>query len=484
MKKKEGKSKVFIYFLILLLIIVVFLNMYKKLPEGISLEGKVYSVSEESVTFLRDVTYMEDGERKSDQQIFDEIFNMIESAEKYILLDMFLFNDFQGKTKETTRELSGELTDVLIKKKQDNPNISILVISDPINNIYGGGKFKHFKQLEQAGIRVIVTDLSKLRDSNTIYSALWRTFFKWFGNNGNGGLLTNPLSYGDKKVTLRTYLSLLNFKANHRKVVVSDNGPKMATLVTSANPHDASSAHSNVAVKVEGDIWKDAVESEKAVLRFSGKEENIFNDLKDVQSNSGDVLVQLLTEGKIRDKVVDLINETKKGDSVDMVMFYLSDRRVVRSIKSAMDRGVLVRLVLDPNKDAFGREKNGVPNRPVAHELRKSGGDNYSMKWCSTHGEQCHSKLVLINSGGKYSMILGSANLTRRNIGDLNLETNILVSADTKIKSIADAYEYMDTIWNNEGGRLYTEEYEKYGESSLYKTILYRIMETLGTSSF
>ena len=31
--------------------------------------------------------------------------------------------------------------------------------------------------------------------------------------------------------------------------------------------------------------------------------------------------------------------------------------------------------ILDPNKDAFAREKSGVPNRPVAYELvKKSKG--------------------------------------------------------------------------------------------------------------
>ena len=56
-------------------------------------------------------------------------------------------------------------------------------------------------------------------------------------------------------------------------------------------------------------------------------------------------------------------------------MFYLSNRDIVKSLLDASQRGVDVKLILDPNKDAFGMEKDGVPNRPVAHELvKKSKG--------------------------------------------------------------------------------------------------------------
>ena len=31
--------------------------------------------------------------------------------------------------------------------------------------------------------------------------------------------------------------------------------------------------------------------------------------------------------------------------------------------------------ILDPNRDAFGRQKDGVPNRPVANELVTASGE-------------------------------------------------------------------------------------------------------------
>jgi|GEM_PF-1993632 len=52
-----------------------------------------------------------------------------------------------------------------------------------------------------------------------------------------------------------------------------------------------------------------------------------------------------------------------------------------------------LRLLLDPNKHTFGREKNGIPNRPVGYELN---GVGIPVRWCSTLGEQCHTKMLLI----------------------------------------------------------------------------------------
>ncbi|HCD06420.1 MAG TPA: phospholipase, partial [Methylophaga sp.] len=72
--------------------------------------------------------------------------------------------------------------------------------------------------------------------------------------------------------------------------------------------------------------------------------------------------------------------------------------------------GVRLRVLLDPNKDAFGREKNGVPNRPVAHELMQAGA---TVRWCDTHGEQCHAKWLMHRGAeGQSMMLLGSTNLT------------------------------------------------------------------------
>ena len=266
----------------------------------------------------------------------------------------------------------------------------------------------------------------------------------------------------------------------------AENGKtRFSVLITSANPHDGSSAHSNTAVKVDQKIWRDVLESEKAVVLFSGYEfiepENL--DLEEEVSN-GEIEVQLLTERSIKRKIISMIDSLEKDEALDMAMFYISDRQIVRALKRADDRGVKIRLLFDPNKDAFGREKNGVPNRPVAHELVKNSTDNTEVRWCDTYGEQCHSKLLIFKQSENYSLIQGSANLTRRNLNNLNLESNIFISGQKDSTAIKKALAFFNETWNNEGGGQYSVGYEKYKDESKFKTLLYRFGELTGISSY
>lgn len=486
---RKGRGRRF--FLILTLLVLITTGVYhitKPLPEGMSFEGTPFAIPGSSITFLKDVTYeTQDGERESKQEIFDEVFRMINKAREFILIDMFLYNDFQGKGKELHRLLSSELTKALIDKKKTEPKITIVVITDPFNLLYGGHISQQLSELKQNDIQVIVTNLLPLRDSNPAYSSLWRTFFVWFGNNPEKGILPNPFIYQGDKVTFRTYFSLLNFKANHRKLIVTDVpvslGKRFATLITSGNPHDASSAHSNIAVKIEDALWQDVIVSEQATALMS-KDTLPQISTKGILDRNGDTKVVLLTEKKIKSNIIKLIENTKRDDTIDMVMFYLSERDIINALIEASHRGALIRLILDPNKDAFGIEKNGVPNRPVAKELRKRSGGNIDIRWCNTRGEQCHSKLILFNNDDGFQMMLGSANLTRRNLDDYNLETNVLISAQTQIKAIQDAYSYVNMVWDNEGGKIFSVDYEVFEDDTLYKTAQYHIMESTGLSSF
>lgn len=476
-------------FLIIIIILLVGVGFYhsklKNLPEGLSVAGKEYLVSDSSIIFLADETFINSvGEREIKQEIFEEALKMIDSAQKYILVDMFLFNDFQGKEPENHRKLSGEFIEALILKKQENPNIIITLVTDPINTVYGGQESIQLNKLEAAGIQVVMTDLRKLRDSNPIYSSFWRTFIQWFGNNTANGFIPHIFQYEGQKITLRSYLSLLNFKANHRKIIVADNGNnKVRTLVTSMNFHDDSSAHGNSAIIVDDMIWRDAILSEQVVGKFS---DNLIPDYPSKISDpvDGSATVQLLTEEKIRDSLIRLISNSKKDDKIDLAVFYFSDRKAIKALKKADSRGVIIRIILDPNKDAFGREKNGVPNRQVAHELLKNSIGNTELRWCHTNGEQCHSKMVIFKTKDYSALLLGSANFTRRNLGDLNLETNVLVKSSSEIEAISDAQKYFNRMWNNEMDRKYTVDYEKYKDESFSKKILYRIMERTGMSTF
>lgn len=77
--------------------------------------------------------------------------------------------------------------------------------------------------------------------------------------------LPNPLAKTAPQVTVSSYLELLNIKANHRKVLATEK----TAIITSANPHDASGFHSNIAFQIEGKLISDLLKSEQATLDFS-----------------------------------------------------------------------------------------------------------------------------------------------------------------------------------------------------------------------
>lgn len=455
--------------IILIPIVVSVYGVFKPLPKDTSLNGPVRNV--EDITFLRDLTYQKNGETVRDQQIFKEVDKLIQDADEFIVMDMFLFNDeYERKVKYPT--ISSDLTKALIEKKKQNKSIQIVVITDPINTFYGSYPSVFLEKLKENNIQVITTDLKKLRDSNPTYSGFWRSYLQWFKPSHNGGL-PNAFSPDSPTVSLASYLDLLNFKANHRKVVITEK----EAVVSSANPHDASGYHSNIAFKVKGKIVEDLYKSEQAVAKLSGGtlENRTFKT-----ENKGEYEVNLITEGKIRESIIQGIRQSKSDDVLWMGVFYLSDRKVIKELKEASQRGVTIRIVLDANKDAFGREKGGIPNRQVASELTK---ENIKIRWYDTNGEQYHTKMILVKGKDRSTIIGGSANFTKRNIGDYNLETDLKIVAKNDSSLVKNIEDYFNQIWNNEAGT-FTTEYETYQDDSLGKKILYRFQEFSGLSSF
>jgi len=68
------------------------------LPEGVDYQSKGYCVRAEHIEFLADLTYEDAvGEMVHEQEIFDTIFTLIDNAQEYILIDMFLFNSYKSR---------------------------------------------------------------------------------------------------------------------------------------------------------------------------------------------------------------------------------------------------------------------------------------------------------------------------------------------------------------------------------------------------
>jgi len=449
----------------------------RSLPEGLSFTGAVRTAAD--VSFQSDMTWVDaKGAQHNSQQIFDTAFEMIRNARRLVLLDMFLYNDFQMGVANPARPLSRQLTDLLLQQKKAYPDIRIIVITDPINTVYGSVPSSAFAELTAADIDVVITDLEKLRDSNPAYSLFWRLFLRPLGNSTRGHL-PNPFD-PHSKVTLRSYLATLNFKGNHRKVLVTDHGDSLVGLVSSANLHDASSANTNVACKFSGAAVNDLLDTENSILKLCGRA--LLKFTANASEPTSDVTVQLLTEGAIKSAALDMINDMQRDGHLNLAFFFLADRDVIKALKNAASRGVRLRILLDPNKDSFGQAKHGIPNRPVAAELVSSGID---VRWSHTHGEQCHQKMLLgVNNKKQAKLLLGSANMTRRNLDDFNLETNILIRAPLSAPVLTDALTHFDYLWRNRPDQVFSVAYEHYRDESVFKRGFYRFMEATGFSTF
>ena len=477
------------YLTVLLLIVIALSGFYgytKSLPAGLDVRSELYPIAPDQIRFLADLTYhnTERTESTSQHTIFDTMLELVKTADELVLLDMFLFNSHQGAAGEMRRLLSSELTTTLVESQWMYPERTTIVISDPINSMYGTVQPEHFTILEQADIPITITDLQSLPDSNPIYSALYRSGLQFMPPVG-GNILPNVFDASAPGMHLQAYARLLNFKANHRKVLVTGGNKGWTSIITSMNVHDASSTHSNVALLVQDHpIIAEIIRSEQAVLDFSETDPQLIA-VPDIPAPSDTGLnIQLLTEQAIKDVLLSRIKSLEYGDRVDLAAFYISDRDIVRALRAADVRGVKIRLLLDPNRDAFGREKNGIPNRQVAHELMKNTQGNTTVRWCVTAGEQCHSKFIITHTSDDTELVLGSANFTKRNLNNRNLETNLRLIGPASTPALTDAQVFFDTQWKNNQGRITSTKYETYADTNRWRTLWYHIGEFTGMSHY
>ncbi len=463
------------------------------MPQGTNLSSGSYGYQQAKL--LIDRTYQADVAEaiQTRHEVFDAILSEIQRADEFIIVDFFLWNPWLGglEQDERMRNLSGELAQALIAKRIQNPDIPILVLTDPINRIYGDHLAEPLKALEAAGLPLLFTDLTQLPDSNRLYAAqvnFWGKYFKF----GESMALPNPFDGEGDSLSLSEFGRLLYFKANHRKVLITKRaGQEPRLLIGSLNPADGSANHSNIALLVDGPIATYAAQSELAIAEWSSAGDAAAKRvikgvrarlpiLKEASVHVGNQpTAAWRSEGAIRDEIIRQLARTGKDSRIDIALFYLSERTVIEAIRAASSRGARVRLLLDANRDAFGRQKTGVPNRPVAAELIQSGCE---VRWAATHGEQFHSKVLRIREARGDVLFLGSANWTRRNIGNYNLEANVLLENAGSAGLEFDAY--FESVWSNSAGVTESLSYEQWADEGALKKWRYRFQEWSGLSTF
>lgn len=365
-----------------------------------------------------------------------------------------------------------------------------------MNTLYGGVESVHLNALTEANITVVQTPLVELQDSNPVYSALWRGLIRPRGNRTGSKTLKAP--FGDERVSLCSWLSLLNIKANHRKLLITQT-----TTSAQEGQEEAEEAEEAVdaviallrsefkLLELAANTPNESIQSAAAhasktlQAHFSDELNDRLVGVNAEQMNDPSAMdkpfIRVLTEKAILQAVLAVIDSAEQDDEVNVLMFYLSHRSIVNALANAAKCGVRVRVLLDANKDAFGRTKNGVPNRPVAHELSEAG---VTVRWCATSGEQCHAKVVHVKTDAGQRLISGSGNYARRNLDNLNFETNVHIRVRGNTPLIDNFSGYFNAQWHNSDNRQYSVDYEVFADHSIFKRWQYRFLEASGVGTF
>ncbi|MDX1467100.1 MAG: phospholipase, partial [Halomonas sp.] len=81
-------------------------------------------------------------------------------------------------------------------------------------------------------------------------------------------------------------------------------------------------------------------------------------------------------------------------------------------------------------------------------------------------------------------LILGSANFTRRNLDDLNLETSVRLVGPAETRALLDAAAFFARRWHSTPQRITSEPFAVHDDASTWQRWRYRVMEATGLSTF
>ena len=197
--------------------------------------------------------------------------------------------------------------------------------------------------------------------------------------------------------------------------------------------------------------------------------------------------MQVLTEGEIGAAIERNLAGTRAGDSIDIAMFYLSERDVIEALIAAAKRGVVVRVILDPNKDAFGRSKDGIPNRSVATELarrlrRRHQGALVPHARRAVPQPSSWRCARRTNSGSRWVRPISRDAISRTSTSRPTWRVSVPPTSELATAIGA----WFEMIWTNHGppDLEYTAEFGTYADPAQGTYWLYRLMEATGLSTF
>ncbi len=417
--------------LVLAWLSLAFWNTAKPLPPGTHLVSQVSRLSEADVDFLYD------SPRRSDIRTREK--SAIDHAEQMIVLDR--------------SPVTLKLAQRLLARKRLRPLLKVVVLTDPGNERFGGTPVSILASLEEAGIIVVRIRLDRLRDSNPLYSALWRLVFGWW---------SDPFDETSGEVSLPAWSRMQNFKSDRRQLVVADDGSGGWAAVI--GPAGAAAG-----LVLRGSLAHAMIAGELKIAAWSADDDRLPSEPQTDDRGVGTIDARFLTEGAIATALLDAMAAAGRGDQISMVVENLSDRRLIAAAVRAAARGASLKILL---------ARNRVPNQAVAGELRRDGGSRIEVRWYPSEQGASQPKLLVLRHRADLWMNLGAANFTRRNLEDLNLAASVELRMPARAAPARAVVDYFAEAWSGASGD------DDFADDSAVAYWRYRFAEATGLSRF
>jgi hypothetical protein len=414
---------------------LVFWNSAKPLPPGTHIASQTSRLSESDVDFVSGYSQYEAVPARE--------MSAIDHAEQLIVLDR--------------SPVSGELSQHLLARKRLRPNLQIVRVTDPGNEAFGGTPSRTLTSLEQAGVIVARVRLDRLRDSNPLYSGLWRLIFGWWSDP-----FDETSDETSDRISLPAWARMQNFKADQRQLVIADDGSGGWSAIVGA-------AGASSGLILRGSLARAMIAGELEIAGWSTDDDRLPVGPPVDGRAVGSIDARFLTEGSIESALLDAIGAAGGGDELSIAVQNFSDRRLIGATLVAAARGARLRVLMT---------RNQIPNQAVAGELLRGGGGRIEVRWCRIDAEARLPRLLVLHHRNDLWVNLGSANFTRRNLGDLNLESSVELRMPAHAAPGRAVTDYFAKIWSDAAVAA------DFADESPMAYWRYRIAEATGLSTF
>jgi hypothetical protein len=266
-------------------------------------------------------------------------------------------------------------------------------------------------------------------------------------------------------VTLPAWLRTQNFKADQRQLMVADDGAGgWITFIASGA--------ARTGLVMRGSLARAVVAGELQIAAWSTDDDRLPSAPPMDGRGVGSIDARFLTEGAIESALLDALAAAGRGDRVCIAVDHLSERSLIAAALQAAGRGAIVKVLL---------ARNRIPNQAVAGELEREGGGRIEVRWSPFEPQWVHPGLLIVQHRTDLWMNWSSANFTRRNLGDLNLEAGVELRMPARSAPARAVSEHFAKSWSNATPDTDASDAANESSAAYWR---YRFAEATGLSSF